>query len=69
MLRLLINLFLFFLVLRLIRPAARSASRFFRRMFSPTTPQRTRSDGDKDYSKLTPYEIEDADYEEVEEDH
>ena len=53
------------LILRLLVPLFRSAGRTLKRLFS-AQPQRSDADAKKrKYSELTPYEIEDADYEEI----
>jgi len=58
-------LFLLFF-LRLLLPLLRGLGRMLR-PHPDTEPARDRSSSSTGYSDLTPYEIEDADYEEVEE--
>lgn len=64
LLRFLVNLLLFYFAYRLLRPVVRRAVRYVQALMGtrPADPKV----GDGKYSELTPYDIEDADYEEIE---
>ncbi|MCZ6766283.1 MAG: hypothetical protein O7D32_05065 [bacterium] len=64
MLRLLVNLLLFYFAYRLLRPVIRRGVRYVQALMGSTPAGPKVRDGK--YSDLTPYEIEDADYEEIE---
>jgi hypothetical protein len=62
LLRLIINILLLLLVVRLLRPVFNGVRRYFRREERPAKPP----SGDPAYpDDFTPYEIEDADYEDI----
>lgn len=66
MLRLLINLAIFVLVLRILRPLFANAGKVFRRA-SGSEPDGKGNSGkaEVEFPDLSPYEIEDAEFEEV----
>jgi len=64
--RILINIMILLLLVRLLRPVAQGVGRFIRRVTGGGGRADSEGkDGKIDYSDLTPYEIEDADFEEV----
>lgn len=71
MLKVLFQIILLFLIFRLLVPVFRGAGRLFGSRTPKTRPrsagrQGSQSGSDKpDYSELSPYEIEDAEYEEI----
>ena len=68
MLRLVINFLILLLLIRLMQPLLRGVGRFLKRVLSPQPIGGTEEANKKvDYSELTPYEIEDAEYEEIRE--
>lgn len=64
MLRFIVNVLLFYFAYRLLRPVIRRAARYAQALMG-ATPANPKVRGGK-YSDLTPYDIEDADYEEIE---
>jgi len=70
MLRILVNILLIVAVVRLFQALVRGVGRSLGQKSSPHTPPRG-SNGAKppiSYDELTPYDIEDGDYEEIEKD-
>ncbi len=64
--RILFNILIILILMRLFRPLVDGVGKYFKRiMGSGDTAQRTSRDKKIDYSDLTPYEIEDAEFEEV----
>ncbi|UCG51791.1 MAG: hypothetical protein JSW58_16730 [Candidatus Latescibacterota bacterium] len=64
--RVLFNVLILLLILRIFRPFIRGAGRYLQRLFAGNNPAGgKRGEKKVDYSDLTPYEIEDADFEEV----
>jgi len=69
LLRILLNIILLFLIVETVRSLARGGGGLFRRLFgkrkrskaadNPRTPE------PESYSKITPYDIEDAEFEEI----
>lgn len=59
-----LKILLFFIVLRMIYPVFKGIGSLFGSN-TPVEPGAGRKDAEKDYSKLTPYEIEDADFEDI----
>ena len=71
MLKVIFQIILFFLLFRLLVPVFRGVGRLFGSS-TPKTRNRTTSNqsgktasGEPDYSELSPYEIEDAEFEEI----
>ncbi len=64
-LRLIINILILLLLIRLMQPVFRGAGRLLRRFFSPEPIRNGKPGHTGKYSQLTPYEIEDAEYDEV----
>ncbi len=65
MLRLLLNIFIIMMVVRLFQPLIRKVGGKSKPKNRPEGKKRNPKNRDADYSEYTPYEIEDADYEEV----
>ncbi|MEJ2722053.1 MAG: hypothetical protein P8181_13090 [bacterium] len=64
--RILFNILILLLLVRLLRPLAHGIGRYLKRVTGSDDSGGRRSRDTKiDYSDLTPYEIEDADFEEV----
>lgn len=59
-----LKILLFFIVLRMLYPVFRGIGALFGSN-SPVEPKPGSRSPKKDFSKLTPYEIEDADFEEI----
>jgi hypothetical protein len=71
MFRLLLHIILLFLLFRLLFPLFKGIGKLLGKLFTPVSHQQSKSEKveeEPDYSALSPYEIEDADYEEVKED-
>lgn len=64
MLRLVINILIILALIRLMRPLFVSAKRFLSRFSNTSSADGQPADTKVEYSELTPYEIEDAEYEE-----
>ena len=71
LLRLLINIILLFVIVETVRSLRRGGGGLFRKLFSrrkrATEAAGRQAPAPDDYSKITPYEIEDADFEEIRE--
>ena len=67
MLRLAINILILLFLFRLMKPLFDGARKFLARAFSSGASDAPESDKKVEYSELTPYEIEDAEYEELRE--
>ncbi|NIM19941.1 MAG: hypothetical protein GTO51_06805 [Candidatus Latescibacteria bacterium] len=67
MLKFILQILLLFLLLRLLFPIFRGVGSALRRLFGPA-PKKEKLNKEPDYSSLSPYEIEDADYEEIKKD-
>ena len=65
MVRFLINLIILMFVISLIRPLFRSIQRGYRNLFGPKPKRRPVQKQKKGYKDLSPYDIEDGEYEEV----
>ena len=68
MLRLFINLVIIMFVVRLLRPVFRMAGGMFKSSAREKPKTQEKKSRDVDYSDYTPYEIEDAEYEDVSKD-
>ena len=65
MLRLALNILILFMLIRLMQPLFQGAKKFLRRFLAPESTGGPPPDKKVEYSDLTPYEIEDAEYEEL----
>jgi hypothetical protein len=65
LIRFLLNVFLFMLIIGLMRPVLRGARNTFKRVFSPNPSPARGGKRDRTHKDLSPYEIEDAEYEEI----
>ena len=69
MLRLLLNVIIIFLVVQTARSLIRGGKRAFQKSFGgqrrPTSDPKRQAGPERPYSEITPYDIEDADYEEI----
>jgi hypothetical protein len=71
MLKVLFQIILFFLIFRLLVPVFKGVGRLFGSSSPKTRPRNTSQRGNQpassepDYSELSPYEIEDAEFEEI----
>jgi hypothetical protein len=68
LIRFLLNILLLMLIIGLIRPVLRGAQSTLKRVFTPDPPPRPAGKGKADHQDLSPYEIEDAEYEEIKND-
>ena len=66
LIRILFNILIFFIILRMFRPVVRAVGKYIRKVLGGEEASKPAGEAKKvDYSDLTPYEIEDAEFEEV----